>query len=152
MSLPGLSSITVGHVLAECLRHRWSFPDQRISPLLGKYPLPLPPPRHALSLAGRTLFHPDLTSEPTTPGYGCFKGNKAPPHSQPRCYRGGWHLCCPLLASKRSGLRLCFARRLTKSGMTHGLRFSPAAFRRTAFSVSGMLWGLRLPPPLPIVG
>ena len=51
--LPQLSSLTVGRVPAERLRHWWSSGDLRILPLPPEYPRPLPLPSPAVSSAVR---------------------------------------------------------------------------------------------------
>ena len=90
-------------------------------------------------------------------GYGPFRPNNSGHHSNRRCYRGGWHRSCPVLAV-RCILRIWTAdtryrhSRSPYHTFVHCKGFAPAAPRRAWTRVSESISGLLLSQPVPVVG
>ena len=105
--LPWLSSLTVGPVLEERLRHWWSFKDYRISLLPLKYPLPQPVPSLTVYPEFVWLSQTIYPSIYQT-GYGRFRPNKIGYHSGCGYYRGGLCLATAsqIFATAADGTRL----------------------------------------------
>ena len=153
--LPWLSSLTVGTVPAERLRHRWSPRDYRISPLPREYPRPLPVPRHAVSSASPPVFW-RISQRTYMPGYGPFRPNNRAHHLGRRYYRGGWQRSCPPLIPPAiyTGEKPPRGRHweYPPHACAHWEGFAPAAPRRAWTRVSVSISGLPLSGPVRIVG
>ena len=120
--LPGLSSITVGRVLAGRLRHRWSDKDYHISPLPLSYPLPLSAPK-ARSIPSSPEVEPlDLTGD-LRARLRMLRLSNGHDYLMSWFYRGGWHQPCPHLSCKIS----YFLPQPTLSRWA--LRLAPSRFR-----------------------
>ncbi len=92
-------------------------------------------------------------------GYGPFRPNKSGHHLRRRYYRGGWQRSCPPLSTRgflHPGTAAgALPRRHSGSprrGCPHCGGFAPAAPRRARGLVSVPVSGLRLSPPVPIIG
>ncbi len=89
--LPAPSHLSVSHLLAGCLRHRYSSRYLQISPLHLEFCLPLSDSSTAVSNAVQGLS-PCLSHQTCGSAYMPFTPNNSEQRSQLTCYRGCWHV------------------------------------------------------------